>query len=93
MNAITQAFVAAGVKLPTQSERLWRVVKDHPGCHSTKAAKITGISEANTSSLLGAMARRDMLITSTTQMRVPGPRGSMITRAILTYTVQPPHER
>lgn len=89
MNTITHAFKVAGVRTPTQSERIWRAIKDNPGITAARAATATGIKHNNASSLASAMVDRGMLIQNSQQLRVKGPRGSWIVRKVATYTVDP----
>lgn len=89
MNAITHALKLAGVRTPTQPERIWRVIKDHPGITSSRVAEITGVPHNNTSSLAKTMVDRGMLTMDTQQLRVKGPRGSWIVRKVAVFTVDP----
>ena len=89
MNAITHALKIAGVRTPTQPERIWRVIKDNPGITSSRVAEITGVPHNNTSSLAKTMVDRGMLTMDTQQLRVKGPRGSWIVRKVAVFTVDP----
>jgi len=89
MNAITHALKIAGVRTPTQSERVWRTIKDNPGITSSRVAQTTGLNHNNVSSLACTMVSRGMLIQNAQQLRVKGPRGSWIVRKVATYTVDP----
>lgn len=40
MNAMTEALVQAGVKLPPVKERLWRHIKDNPGITRAELRKV-----------------------------------------------------
>jgi hypothetical protein len=89
MNAITHALKIAGVRTPTQPERVWYVIKDNPGITSSRVAQTTGLKHNNVSSLASTMVSRGMLIQNAQQLRVKGPRGSWIVRKVATYTVDP----
>ena len=90
MNAITYALKTAGVKTPSQCERLWRAVKDYPDCTATQLASRVGISTASTSSQLSKMVERGMLETSTIRVkRRAGGLGGYADREVKTYWIHP----
>ena len=61
MNDITQALKTAGVKLPSQKQRIWQYLKDF-GAHGVKdiAAEVK-IGEPTVQATLTVMVRRKML--------------------------------
>jgi hypothetical protein len=64
MNAITYALKAAGVATPTQSELIWRRVKEQPGMTAKGIGmSLTSIKKSSISTLLSAMEKRGMVYT------------------------------
>lgn len=67
MNAMTQALKEANVRVPTQSERIWGLVRERTkeglGTTSREAHKLLreSIAYANVSSLMSQMEARDLL--------------------------------
>ena len=56
MNAMTEAFVQAGVKLPPVRERLWRHIKDNPGIYRKELrAAFSALPEGTFSGQLWAL--------------------------------------
>ena len=88
MNQITQAFLAAGAKLPSQSERLWRIIKDNPRITSSRARDLAKLANSGTTSLLSQMMDRGMVIVEKEPKRMPGLRGT-VTRMVNLYSVHP----
>ena len=61
MNAMTEALVVAGVKLPVVKKRIWQWLKDN-GPHSTlDLASALNVSQTNISAEITVMVRRKML--------------------------------
>lgn len=89
MTAIEHALQTAGVKLPSQKERLWRVIKDNPGIIASRAAAICKIPASSAAALAGDMVKRGMLTETKQATRMAGPRGSFVMRNVNTYTVHP----
>lgn len=74
-NTLQAALVATGVaKSMSQSEQIWRVVKDDQPCDYTHIAKRTGIKDTNVSSLLGTLEKRGMVHSRGAKGK--GPRGT-----------------
>jgi len=70
MNAITYALKAAGVATPTQSELIWRRVKEQPGMTAKGiGVSLTSIKKSSISTLLSAMEKRGMVYTKRTSGR------------------------
>lgn len=86
MNAITLALKTAGMPLPTQTERLWRIIKDHPGLTAVALSPKVGLKVANVSSICGLMVKRGMLVTDTVPLRVRSGHGYCV-RDVLVYRV------
>ena len=61
MNQITQALVKAGVKTPSQSELLWRVVRDNPGKNAKALIALSALPGTSASTLLTQMVKRKMM--------------------------------
>lgn len=59
MNTITHAFKAAGIKTPTQIERIWTWLKDHQP-QSAKAIEVA-LHLPQASSMLSQMEKRGMV--------------------------------
>ncbi len=55
------ALKQAGVSVPSQQERVWRVIKDHPGITAKRISSITNIDQAQVSSYCSLMLARKML--------------------------------
>ncbi len=89
MTLIAEKLAAAGVKIPSVQERVWRIVRDNmpDGILASRVADILNPSQHNTSvsTLLSQMEARKMVYTKTEPRRVTGPRGSVITRNIKVY--------
>lgn len=62
MNTITHAFKAAGIKTPTQFQRVWTWLKDHQP--QTAKAVDAALSLPQASSLLSQMEKRGMVSSS-----------------------------
>ena len=75
MNAMTEAFISAGVKAPTIAERLWRIIKDEPGLTATQMQKrMPAIKVGSISSQLHLMEQRGMVYVKGTKGQ--GPKGT-----------------
>ena len=66
MNAMTHALQAAGVKTPTQAQRVWQAIKDSPrgqayGLTAADIAAATKIDISSIYSVMHMMLRRDMV--------------------------------
>ena len=59
---MAEKLVEAGVAVPTQAERLWRVIKDNPGITAIRAGELTRIVQSNASSVICGMYKRGMLL-------------------------------
>lgn len=55
------ALKQAGVSVPSQQERVWRVIKDHPGITAKRISSITKIDQSQVSSYCSVMLARKML--------------------------------
>lgn len=88
MNAMTRALKTSGLQLPTQNERIWRTIKDHPGLTAVALAPKVGIKVVNVSSLCGAMVKRGMLEVRKEPLRVRSGLGFHM-RNVLVYRVHP----
>lgn len=63
-NQMTVALKEAGVKLPTQQEQLWRIVKDQPGStYKEIAGRARHLNPSSISSQLNQMVARGMMYT------------------------------
>lgn len=75
MNAMTEAFIKAGAKVPTIAERLWRTIKEEPGLTAAQLHKRhTAIPRGSVSSQLAMMEQRGMVYVKGTKGQ--GPRGT-----------------
>jgi hypothetical protein len=75
MNAMTEAFISAGVKAPTIAERLWRIIKDEPGLTANQLHKrMPAIKVGSISSQLHLMETRGMVYVKGTKGQ--GPKGT-----------------
>jgi hypothetical protein len=75
MNAMTEAFISAGVKAPTIAERLWRIIKDEPGLTASQMQKrLPAIKVGSISSQLHLMETRGMVYVKGTKGQ--GPKGT-----------------
>jgi hypothetical protein len=64
MNAITIAMKRAGLNTPSQSELLWRRIKEEPGLTSKQLkASLASHNIKDASSLLSQMTKRGMVFT------------------------------
>lgn len=96
MNAMAQALHAAGVKTPSQMQRIWTALRDThrtPGMTSADVMKATGIQMGNVSSILTDMKARGM-VSVVREPRIPtplaGPKTVMYYKAVgLTYELKP----
>jgi DNA-binding Lrp family transcriptional regulator len=62
MNDMAKALVAAGVKLPSQNQRIWQWLKDN-GPHTVKdVASELKIGEATVQAVITVMVQRKMLV-------------------------------
>lgn len=63
-NQMTVALKEAGVKLPTQQEQQWRIVKDQPGSTCKEiAGRARHLNPSSVSSQLNQMVARGMMYT------------------------------
>lgn len=88
MTIIADKLKAAGVKIPSMQERVWRIVRDNPGgITSARATDIMGVAvtSGSVSSLLSQMEKRKMVSSRPERRRVVGPRGSTIERDVKVY--------
>ena len=75
MNAMTEAFISAGVRAPTIAERLWRIIKDEPGLTFSQLCKrLPAIKVGSISSQLHLMETRGMVYVKGTKGQ--GPKGT-----------------
>jgi len=80
-----EKMLAAGIQMPTQVERLWRVLRDNPqGLTAQRAAALTGI--ANASTQLSMMVRRKMATARSELQRRPIHGGVMAERPVNIYS-------
>lgn len=61
MNAMQEAFVAAGIKQKAKTERIWQVLHDRGPMKSTTMAKVIGIDERDALKTMSGMKSRGML--------------------------------
>lgn len=93
---MTNALISAGVPLPTQRERLWRLVKDSPGRTAKSVALQSGEPHNSTSSILSGMVARGMLQEKLLPLRVKAGRGTAVRKVThywalgSTYELLPP---
>ena len=59
MNQIASALVAAGVKVPSQSRRIWSFLKDHPDITAVRLSQALSIKLGSVTSLLAQMAAKN----------------------------------
>lgn len=89
MTLIAEKLAAAGVKIPSVQERVWRIVRDNmpDGIVASRVADILNPSQhnASVSTLLSQMEARKMVYTKKVPRRVVGPHGVAITRNIKLY--------
>jgi hypothetical protein len=94
MNQLTNAFINAGIKLPSTKERLWRVIKDEPGLTQAQLAKrLTGIPIGTISSQLHGMEERGMVYVVGTKGRGPSGKAKAYHTDMETYQLLPMPER
>jgi hypothetical protein len=75
MNAMTEAFIAAGAKAPTIAQRVWRIIKDEPGLTQSQMFKrLPAIAKGSISSQLHLMEKRGMVYVKGT--KGGGPTGT-----------------
>lgn len=79
MNQMTSALVAAGVKVPSQSRRIWSYLKDHPQLTSERIAQALSINKGSVSSLLAQMAKQNRV--QSKMLLRSAPKGGMRKRA------------
>lgn len=75
MNAMTQALQEAGVKTPSQMQRVWTALHDTKLTHGMSAKQVaaaTGIASGNVSGVLTDMVSRGM-VSVTKEPKVPTP--------------------
>lgn len=72
MNQITSALVAAGVKVPCQSRRIWNYLKDHPQLTTKRISQALSINAGSVSSLLARMAERNQAESKKLIRSMPG---------------------
>lgn len=89
MNAITLALKTAGVKVPPVSERIWRLVKDHPGLSARQVIDKLSLKEASCSSILHQLTARGMLETKSISVMRRIPAGGTAPRRVKTFYVNP----
>lgn len=63
MTQMEQALKQAGVAVPSQSQRLWTWIKDHPKTSVARAQSALGLTKSGASSLASQMEKRGMLTT------------------------------
>lgn len=61
MNAMQEAFVAAGIKQKSKTERIWQVLHDRGPMKSITMAKVIGIDERDALKTMSSMKSRGML--------------------------------
>ena len=61
MNQITVALKEAGMALPTQNQRIWNWLKDHPNKTTLEISKALNLTLGNVSSLISGMYKRKMV--------------------------------
>lgn len=89
-NQMTVALKEAGVKLPSQQEQLWRIVKDQPGSTAKEiATRAKHINLSSTSSQLYQMVARGMLYTKPGNLGPNGGRANRYFTDMDTYTSLP----
>jgi hypothetical protein len=79
MNQISSALVAAGVKVPCQSRRIWNYLKDHPQLTTKRISQALSINVGSVSSLLAQMAKQNRAESKLMLRSTPG--GGMCKRA------------
>jgi len=86
MNAMTSALAAAGVKLPSQMERVWRMLKDNPNRTAKAVAAQTGIPLTSVSSICSKMELRGMMRHTERQEVSRGKNGLSYGRTVYYFT-------
>jgi len=86
MNSMTTALATAGVALPSQSERLWKIIKDYPGISARSAAEKARVPTTSASALLCKMQERGMVMVKEERRRMLIGRGYG-QRWIKTFTI------
>lgn len=86
MNSMTTALATAGVALPSQMERLWKIIKDYPGISAKSAGEKAHIPMNSASSLICKMQDRGMVVVKEERRRMMIGRGYG-QRWIKTFTI------
>lgn len=89
MTIIADKLKAAGVKIPSMQERVWRIVRDNPGgLTSARATDIMGVAvtSGSVSSLLSQMEARKMVQSKFEKRRTNGPHGAYERNVKVYYT-------
>ena len=87
MNSIGNAMKNAGVKIPSQMERIWNWLTDHPNQTAQEVAK--ALKFPGTSSLIAQMQRRNMLLISYDDCRLKGQKVKRFKPITKTYILLP----
>lgn len=61
MNAMTEALQTAGVKLPSQTERVWKLVYDFPGSNARTLAAKANMPIGSVHVALNTLKKREMV--------------------------------
>ena len=80
------AIKSAGIATPTQMERVWRIIKDHPGITSRRVGEMAKMDHPIAASYCSQLMSRRMVDVTYTPMLLKLGRG-MGTRNIATYRV------
>ena len=95
MTIIAEKLKAAGVKIPSMQERVWRLLRDNPGgLTSARATDIMGVAvtSGSVSSLLSQMEARKMVQSKFEKRRTNGPHGAYERNVKVYYTTMREYE-